>query len=257
MKKSVKIIIAVAVAVLLMGGAAAGVVLYGNYQQAKEEAKKADPEVAEKEYESLRTDVVQETEEPYESEIDFQSLQEINADVYAWIRIPGTAVDYPILQSATEADDYYLNTTIDGKQGYPGSIYTEKYNSTAFTDPVTVVYGHDMIEGTMFTDLHKYEDRAFFDSNPYVYIYLPDRTLKYQVFAAVPFDDRYLLGSYNFTVQEDFQSYLDELRSSLEGNVNQDLEVTMESTILTLSTCIADSPEQRWLVNATLIEIDE
>ena len=109
----------------------------------------------------------------------------------------------------------------------------------------------------MFTDLHKYEDRAFFDSNPYLYIYLPDRTLKYQIFAAVPFDDRYLLGSYNFAEAEDFQAYLDELRNSLEGNVNPDVEVTQENSILTLSTCIADSPEQRWLVNATLIEQKE
>lgn len=257
MKKSAKIIIAVIVAALVMGGAAAGVVLYTRQQEAKEEAKKANPDTAEEGYGQMREDLVLETEDPYESEIDFEALQEQNADAYAWIRIPGTAVDYPILQSATEADDYYLNTTIDGKKGYPGSIYTEKYNSTAFTDPVTVVYGHDMLEGTMFTDLHKYEDRAFFDSNPYLYIYLPDRTLKYQIFAAVPFDDRYLLGSYNFAEAEDFQAYLDELRNSLEGNVNPDVEVTQENSILTLSTCIADSPEQRWLVNATLIEQKE
>lgn len=256
MKKSVKIIIAV-MAVVLMAGGAVGAVAYTRYQEAKQKEEEADPNQAEAGYQDMQANLVIENEDPYESKIDFESLWEVNEDAYAWIQIPGTVIDYPILQSATEEDDYYLNTTIDGKKGYPGSIYTEKYNSTAFTDPVTVVYGHDMLEGTMFTDLHKYEDKAFFDSNPYIYIYLPDRTLKYQVFAAVSFDDRYILGNYNFTDIEDFQSYLDELKSSIDGNVNLDVEVTQQSSILTLSTCIADAPEQRWLVNATLVGTED
>ena len=256
MKKSVKIIIAV-MAVVLMAGGAVGAVAYTRYQEAKQKEEEADPNQAEAGYQDMQANLVIENEDPYESKIDFESLWEVNEDAYAWIQIPGTVIDYPILQSATEEDDYYLNTTIDGKKGYPGSIYTEKYNSTAFTDPVTVVYGHDMIEGTMFTDLHKYEDKEFFDSYPYIYIYLPDRTLKYQIFAAVRFDDRYILGNYNFLEAEDFQNYLDELRSSIDGNVNPDVEVTQQSSILSLSTCIADAPENRWLVNATLVEQEQ
>ena len=260
MKKNMKIILAVMAALVIMGAAAAGVVLFFGAGQNKQAAQsvqkqeKADPIQAEEEYQELQGQVVEEKEDPYESVIDFKALQEINPDVYAWIQIPGTNIDYPILQSAVEADDYYLNTTIDGKSGYPGSIYTEKYNATDFSDPVTVVYGHNMKEGTMFTDLHKYTDKTFFDQNPYIYIYLPDRTLKYQIFAAVAFDDRYILGNYNFQDKEDFQKYLDELRSSIDGNVNNDVQVTQESTILTLSTCIGEYPEQRWLVNATLVD---
>ena len=63
----------------------------------------------------------------------------MNPDVYAWIWIPGTNVDYPILQSETEPDEYYLNHTIEKKEGLPGTIYTEKYNSKEFTDPVTII----------------------------------------------------------------------------------------------------------------------
>ena len=74
------------------------------------------------------------------------------------------------------------------------------------------------------------------------------------VIPSVRFDDRYILGNYNFTDAEDFQSYLDEIRSSIDGNVNPDVEVTQQSSILTLSTCIAEAPDQRWLVNATLMK---
>lgn len=263
MKKSVKIIAAVIAALVIVAAAAAGVILFfgaGQNEQAAQSVQKqeeADPIEAEEEYQELQGQVVEEKEDPYESVIDFEALWEINPDVYAWIQIPGTNIDYPILQSVVEADEYYLNTTIDGKTGYPGSIYTEKYNATDFSDPVTVVYGHNMKEGTMFSDLHNYTDRAFFDQNAYIYIYLPDRTLKYQIFAAVAFDDRYLLGNYNFRDPADFQTYLDELRSSIDGNVNNEVQVTQDSTILTLSTCIGEYPDQRWLVNATLVEVEE
>lgn len=261
MKKSLKVIIIIVAAVFLTAGAAIGVIyFFGGQEQPTEtvsKPEKADAEQAEKDYQVLQGEVVEKSQDPYESKINFEELQKLNQDAYAWIQIPGTNIDYPILQTAVEADDYYLNRTIDGKVGYPGSIYTEKYNSTSFADPVTIVYGHNMKEGTMFADLHKYTDKAFFDSNPYIYIYLPDKTLKYQIFAAVAFDDRYILGSYNFLDKDDFQKYLDELRSSIDGNVNSDIEVTQDSKILTLSTCIGEYPEQRWIVNATLVSQEE
>ena len=69
-------------------------------------------------------------------------------------------MNYPIVQSAY--DSYYLNHMIDGKEGYPGSIYTEKINAKTFSDFNTVIYGHDMKDGSMFKDLHKFEDATFF-----------------------------------------------------------------------------------------------
>lgn len=60
----------------------------------------------------------------YDCPIDFETLWETNPDVYAWITIPETVIDYPILQHATD-DSYYLNYTIDGVEGYPGCIRNE------------------------------------------------------------------------------------------------------------------------------------
>lgn len=251
-------VIAVGLILLLLAGvgAAGGFYLYSSSQKAKaaaEEAKKADPEKTQKRYEELTEQVTVEIDsnDPMYRKIDFSAAQAVNPDVYAWIWIPGTNIDYPILQSETEADEYYLNHTIEKLEGLPGTIYTEKYNAKDFSDPVTVVYGHNMKNGSMFADLHKFEDQEFFNNNPYVYIYLPDKTYKYRIFAAVGFDDRYLMGNYNFSDPEDFQKYLDELRNSISGHVNMDVPVTQETGIMTLSTCIADAPNQRWMVNAT------
>lgn len=252
-KKIMIVTIIVAACVVLMA-AGVGIWIYLGGTKDKE-PEQADPVEVQREYETMREDVVTDSDDPMLRKIDFDALQERNPDVYAWIWIPGTNIDYPVLQSTVEADDYYLNTTIDGQYGLPGSIYTEKYNSQYFVDPVTVMYGHELKDGTMFSELHKYEDKEFFDNYPYIYIYQPGLTLKYQIFAAVAFDDRYILGSYNFLDADDFQKYLDELLNSIDGNVNRDVQVAQETTILTLSTCISAYPDQRWLVNGTLADV--
>ena len=249
------LLVAIIAIVIVVAGAGIGFYVYSSNQQKKsataEKAKKADPEETQESYEKLKEQVAVDADDPMFRKIDFAAAQATNPDVYAWIWIPGTNIDYPILQSETEDDAYYLNHTIEKKEGLPGTIYTEKYNGKEFSSPVTVVYGHNMKNGSMFADLHKFEDKAFFDANPYVYIYTPDRTLKYHIFSATPFDDRYILGKYNFTSQVDFEKYLDELRSSINANVNMDVNVLQQTGILTLSTCIADSPNERFLVNAT------
>ena len=72
--------------------------------------------------------------------LNWKKLKGVNQDIYAWIYIPGTGVDYPVLQHPSD-DSYYLNYNMNGTRGYPGCIYTEKENSKEFTDFDTVVYG--------------------------------------------------------------------------------------------------------------------
>lgn len=196
-----------------------------------------------------------EPEEPYESPIDFEELWKTNEEIYAWIQIPGTDIDYPIAQRA-EDDTYYLNHTIEGTEGLPGSIYTESVNSKEFTDFNTVIYGHNMKNGSMFAGLHKYEDKEFLEENPYVYIYLPDKTLKYQIFAAVVFDDRHVMHSFDYNTPEGCQQFLDELKAvrTMESSYDDSLGVGTDSNIITLATCIGGQPDNRWLVEAVLID---
>lgn len=115
--------------------------------------------------------------------VKFGELQSVNPDVYAWITVPGTEIDYPILQHPSD-NSYYLMHNIDGSYGYPGCIYTENLNSKDFTDNNTVIYGHNMKNGSMFAQLHKFEDPDFFRGNREVLIYLPDEVLHYTIFAA-------------------------------------------------------------------------
>lgn len=211
-------------------------------------------------YDKVKEDVKEQkeqVEEPKKEEIpiDFASLKQINEDIYAWIEIPDTNIQYPIVQSA-EDDAYYLNHTIEGKEGYPGSIYTERINKKDFSDFNTVIYGHDMKDGTMFKDLHKYEDADFFASHDKITIYTETEKKVYQVFAAVVYDDRHLLYSYDNESIEDRKAFIQSIFESrnMKNQFRDDIQVDENSHVITLSTCIGSQPDKRFLVGAVEIE---
>lgn len=222
-----------------------------------------------KEYEKLQQEVVKEEPKPVEEPepepvskveipIDFAALQQQNPDVYAWIQVPGTEVDYPILQSSND-NTYYLNHTIDGEEKKEGAIFTENYNTKTFEDPNTVIYGHDMKNGSMFQSIHKYMDRSFFDNNRDIVIYMPDQILHYKIFAAYLTDNRHLLMNYNFWSKDEYQQYLNSIFSMRDINafIDTSTEVTTEDKIITLSTCYAGISTQRYLVQAVLVSIEK
>ena len=222
-----------------------------------------------KEYEKLQQEVVKEEPKPVEEPepepvskveipIDFAALQQQNPDVYAWIQVPGTEVDYPILQSSND-NTYYLNHTIDGEEKKEGAIFTENYNTKTFEDPNTVIYGHDMKNGSMFQSIHKYMDRSFFDNNRDIVIYMPDQILHYKIFAAYLTDNKHSLMNYNFWSKDEYQQYLNSIFSMRDMNafIDTSTEVTTEDKIITLSTCYAGISTQRYLVQAVLVSIEK
>lgn len=193
-----------------------------------------------------------------EKEIDFGDLLEnTNADIYAWIYIPDSLIDYPVLQHPTD-NLYYLNHNLDGGSGYPGCIYSENYNELDFTDPNTVLYGHNMKNGSMFAGLHKYEDSEYFEEHPYVYIYTPEKLLVYEIFAAYEYSSEHILYNHDFRDKAAYQTYLEDIfgMRSMNCNLRGDVEVTSDDRILTLSTCIANKPDKRYLVQGVLLNED-
>ena len=179
-------------------------------------------------------------------------------DAYAWISIEDTNVDYPIVQHPT-SNAYYLEHTIDGVKGYPGSIYTERYNAKDFSDFNTVIYGHDMINGTMFKHLHKFEDKKFFKQHDTITIYTAQGELTYKIFAAVTYDDRHLMRAFNYDKKKERQEFLDSIfgLNGFGNHYRKGVEVNADSHIITLSTCISNKPDHRYLVLGVLVEEEE
>ena len=111
------------------------------------------------------------TAEPEELNVSFDELMEINPDIYAWIYIPNTNVDYPVARSTSDGDDsFYLEHNVYRQYQFSGTIYSEIKNQPDFHDRVTVLYGHNMLNGSMFATLHNFADPDFFEQNNTIFI---------------------------------------------------------------------------------------
>lgn len=188
--------------------------------------------------------------------IDFDALRGENEDIYAWIVVPGTSINNPVLQHP-EDPVYYLEHNLDGSRGYPGCIYTELYNSKEWDDPNTVLYGHNMKDGSMFAGLHHFEDPEFFEKYQYIYIFTNSQIYAYRIFAAYEFTNAHLILSFNLDDPKCFQEYLDGIfqRDGINQNFREGMELTAEDRIITLATCIGGKPDKRYLVQGVLTAI--
>lgn len=248
-KKNAKlIIIFLIVFVLIFCGVYFGIQIYNNH-------------INETPIDTTVPTTVSEVQQKVENPIDFASLQAANSEIYAYIKIEDTNVDYPIVQSATD-DEFYLRHTAEDKSwSASGAVYTESVNTKTFNDRVTVIYGHNGYGDTFFTTLHRFEKEDFFNNHPYFYIYTPEKKLTYQVISAFKYDDRHIMNSFNFadTVQFlEFEQYLSNPSSALKNVRTQlDKELDEDSKIVVLSTCITNQKSSRYLVCGVLVKDEQ
>ncbi|MCI8364237.1 MAG: class B sortase [Eubacterium sp.] len=184
-----------------------------------------------------------------ENPIDFDKLQKINPDIYAWVQVPGTSIDYPVASSqGKEKEDYYLNHNFRKAYEFAGTIYSQRENSRDFSDPVTILYGHNMINGSMFAGLRKFADEQFFGKHDTVYIFTPEQRLTYQIAAYYETDNKNILQHYGFfQKKEQIEEYLKTIRQPDNGNVRLGISLNAAEKILTLSTCSSISTRRRIL----------
>lgn len=180
--------------------------------------------------------------------IDLNALREVNPDVIGWIRIPETRIDYPILQG--EDNDYYLNHTWQNNRNIAGSIFMEQMCTPDFTDYNTILYGHNMQNGSMFAGILKYQKVNYYKTHPYIYLVTDEGVFRYEVFAAyrAALDSR----AYSLSIQED-ASKERFLNAALESDeTDNPITPPITDRILTLSSCYGGSGTRRFVVHARL-----
>ncbi|MEG1397184.1 MAG: class B sortase [Raoultibacter sp.] len=197
-------------------------------------------------------------EEPVliDNPIDFQTLQSSNPDIYAWISVPNTNVNYPVCSSTVD-DSFYLDHDADKNYSLPGIPYSEVANGRALSDPVTLIYGHNGYGDTMFATLHNFEDPTFFANNEKFYLYTPGHVYTYRVVSAFMYDNRHILNSFDFSNEATVQSFFNMLAAPDSLLVNARAEVALSPTdkVVCLSTCM-DNPAQhdnRYIVSGVLL----
>ncbi len=179
------------------------------------------------------------------------SLREINDDVYGWIFVENTDINYPIVKG--EDNDFYLNHAYDGTYLTIGSIFADYRCEDSISENLnTVLYGHNLLTGgsDMFHDVEMFLEQEFFDST-YIYIYTFDGIYVYEPFSI--YQARYDFNYFkvDFDSEEEFGAFL----TAAVENSRHDCDVTFEpgDRILTLSTCTNIEYFTRYALHAKLI----
>lgn len=248
--------------VVLVCGALAGTAYivwqHAELDRAAQEAAET-PEPAPAESDAGDETQAEEAAKP-ENPIDFATLQSENPEIYAWVYIPGTKVNVPVLQSATD-DSFYLNHNEKGEYAVEGAAFTQLVNATDFSDPVTLIYGHQTANDTMFTTLHYFENEEFFAQHDTMYIYTYGRILTYKIVAAYQYDDRHIMNSFDFSDPQVLESYYASVLdpTSVLVNVREGAQLTADDRIVQLSTCMdaVNRDNTRYLVTGVLVDEQE
>ena len=190
-------------------------------------------------------------------------------DVYAWIDIPefktalGTSTDlsYPVAQHPTDRG-FYLNRDLDGNNSKTGTLFTEAVvegktiNGKDLNDPVTVIYGHNMANRTMFGGLQTFLSKMDFSQQHLVYMYQKDRRITYQIVGGVQYDLSHIIYYHDFSNDEVFNSFFDQLWKETDGTTNLDRanKPVAGDKVLILSVCKNGDDNHRYLVVCKMIE---
>ena len=177
------------------------------------------------------------------------TLKSINPDIYGWIKIDGTRVDYPVVQG--KDNDYYLHYTFKKEYLYSGTLFVDYRNSKSLLRNYnTVIYGHNMTDGSMFNTLYNFKDRKFFE-NGLIEVTTDEGLFIYEVFSAHVVNEKDPYFVTLFEDEEEFISFAEimQMQSIYSKNIN----FAANDRVLTLSTCTNVRNYERFAVHARLI----
>lgn len=189
-------------------------------------------------------------EEMKSGPIDFESLTEISPDIRGWIRLEGTKVDYPVMQS--KDNDYYLNRAVNGTWNKVGTPFMDFRNNGDFSDRLTVIYGHYMGDGSMFTDIHNYKSQKFYDEHPYIDLYTPDGNYRILPVAGVYQNVEYWDFTFDYESDNSFLHQIDTWKAL--STFKSDTAYDADDRFVVLTLCTYDVENSRFLLIGKLEE---
>lgn len=163
-----------------------------------------------------------------------KDLKKLNSDVKAWIQVPKTNIDYPVVQGQDDME--YINKNVYGEFELSGAIFLSCLNKDDFSDPYNLVYGHNMKNGGMFADVADFTNKEYFETHQKGKLYLTDATRKIRFFACmkVTAADAKIYHPDGYRKEN-----LKDLLDYIQANAVQyrDVNVADENSLIALSTC--------------------
>lgn len=181
-------------------------------------------------------------------EVDFAALQAESADVLGWIYLEGTEINYPIVQGEDNA--YYLNRLYNGTPNGSGSIFMDYRNQRNFSDRNTILYGHSMKNGTMFTAIKRYKNQPYYDEHPVALVLTPEKNYKLEFFAGYVCNVEQNAWDIVFASDEQFEQWVASAKS--KSTFASDVTPTADEVVVTLSTCTYEFENARYVLVGVL-----
>ncbi|WP_194610147.1 class B sortase [Clostridium vitabionis] len=186
--------------------------------------------------------------------IDYAGLARANADFACVIHIPALGVTYPV--TYTEDNDRYLTETFDGKRNPAGSIFVDSYAARGFTDRKTIIYGHNMKNGSMFGKLKNFSrDPSLAAADPYFFLYFPDRIEKYRIFAyfVISNEDETIYSPVGSDEEYDRVVRVSQGKSAYQPS-DLEFDFAGRPRLVTLSTCYGSGHTDNFVVQGALVD---
>lgn len=180
--------------------------------------------------------------EEADEEFSLKPLQEINSDICAWLRIDGTNIDYPVVIGKSNSD--YLNKDYKKEYSTAGSIFLDYKNNRNFEDDYSIIYGHNMKSGLMFSDIKKFESADFFEENKTGTLFTENGKFDLEVICIARVNayssDIYNLQAYN-------NGKIDKLIKNIMSKaiLKREFELEEQDKIILLSTCSMSGSSER------------
>jgi len=193
------------------------------------------------------TEPVQPQWVPY---VDFYALEESLPGISAWIKLENTALDYPIMQGAD--NNYYLSYLPDGTKHRNGSVFLDYRNAADFSDKNTLIYGHESRTGDMFGILKSYRKQSFYEENPVIHIYTPEKDFTLVLVAGYLVDSGIESPPIVFNSETDFLEHVETVKK--RSFFNSSVEVNEDDRLVSLCTCAYDYVNARLVIVGKLVE---
>jgi sortase B len=171
---------------------------------------------------------------------DWDNLLERNPDTVGWIIVPGTQINYPVVQGAN--NEYYLYRLFDDTASGTGTVFSDYQGSKTLDAQNNLIYGHNMLDGSMFSDITMYTNQDFFDEHTVVYLGTPERNYELRTVATSKVDQNAPIRVFDFDSDADFTDFITEMLANPLAAA-PDLDTVKQETqnLYSLVTCNTDN----------------